>query len=193
MSKILIINGHSQRSGSPGRLSATFVARADAFFEGKGFEINRTHIDDDYSVEDEVEKLKWADTVFLQFPINWLATPWALKKYIDEVWMLGLQGHLSNGDGRVPEAPTRNYGLGGKLDSTYMLSITGNAPREAFSNPEEKFFDGLSEDDLFRWLHLNFKWNGQTQLPTFVAYDVMKNPQIERDFARFDAHLHENF
>ena len=26
-------------------------------------------------------------------------------------------------------------------------------------------------------------------LPTFAALDVMKNPQIDTDFARFDAHL----
>jgi modulator of drug activity B len=28
-----------------------------------------------------------------------------------------------------------------------------------------------------------------TPLPTFAAFDVMKNPEIEADFARFDAHL----
>jgi modulator of drug activity B len=26
-------------------------------------------------------------------------------------------------------------------------------------------------------------------VPTFRAYDVMKNPEIENDFKRFDAHL----
>lgn len=193
MTKVFIINGHPQVSGSPGKLNASFVERAVSFFAAKGFEIRTTNIDDAYSVQDEVEKFKWADTVFLQFPINWLATPWALKKYIDEVWMLGLMGHLSNGDGRTPEAPKTNYGLGGKLSGTYMLSITGNAPREAFNNPDETFFGGMSEDDLFAWLHLNFKWNGLTPLPTFLAYDVMKNPEIESDFARFDAHLTANY
>jgi modulator of drug activity B len=28
-----------------------------------------------------------------------------------------------------------------------------------------------------------------TPLPSFAIYDVMKDPQIEADFARFDAHL----
>lgn len=27
------------------------------------------------------------------------------------------------------------------------------------------------------------------RLPTFADHDVMKNPEIEADFARFDAHL----
>lgn len=189
MKNVFIINGHPQASGSPGKLNASLVERAEAFFYNNGFEIKKTHVDEEYNVEEEVEKLKWASTVFLQFPVNWLATPWVLKKYIDEVWMLGLMGHLSNGDGRDASAPKKNYGLGGKLDGTYMLSMTGNAPREAFNNPDEKFFDGISEEDLFRWLHLNFKWNGLHALPSFMAYDVMKNPEIESDFARFDAHL----
>ncbi len=30
-------------------------------------------------------------------------------------------------------------------------------------------------------------------LTTFAAFDVMKNPEIETDFARFDAHLRNIF
>ncbi|MEM7109811.1 MAG: flavodoxin family protein, partial [Bacteroidota bacterium] len=55
------------------------------------------------------------------------------------------------------------------------------------------FFNGLSEDDLLRPMHLNFKWFGLEPLPTFLAYDVMKNPEIENDFKRFHAHLVTHF
>ena len=37
--------------------------------------------------------------------------------------------------------------------------------------------------------HMNFRFFDMTPLPTFAAYDVMKNPKVEADFARFDAHL----
>ena len=70
-----------------------------------------------------------------------------------------------------------------------MISVTANAPKEAFNNPEEKFFDGLSEDDLLRPMHLNFKWFGLEPLKSFFAYDVMKNPEVESDFIRFENHL----
>ena len=59
-----------------------------------------------------------------------------------------MMGEMSNGDGRNSAEPKRNYGLGGKLKGTYMLSVTANAPKEAFNNPKEDFFGGLSEDDL---------------------------------------------
>ena len=48
---------------------------------------------------------------------------------------------------------------------------------------------GRSEDDLLKPMHLNFKWFGFESLPTFMAYDVMKNPEIENDFIRFENHL----
>jgi modulator of drug activity B len=32
-----------------------------------------------------------------------------------------------------------------------------------------------------------------TPLPTFAAFDVMKNPDVENDFKRFDDHLREVF
>ena len=38
-------------------------------------------------------------------------------------------------------------------------------------------------------MHLNAQFFDMTPLPTFAAFDVMKNPQIEADFVRFDAHL----
>lgn len=83
--------------------------------------------------------------------------------------------------------------MGGKLEGKYMISVTANAPKEAFNNPEESFFGGMSEDDLLQPMHLNFKWFGLEPLPTFMAYDVMKNPAIENDFKRFDSHLENSF
>lgn len=193
MTNVLIINGHLKYDYSQGKLNAAFAERAQAFFQKAGSDVKTTVVDEGYEVADEIAKLKWADIVFLQMPINWMGTPWLFKKYVDEVWNAGLFGDLSNGDGRSSAAPKTNYGLGGTLSGCYMLSLTGNVPREAFNNPEETFFDGMSEDDLLRPMHLNFKWIGLTPLPTFMSYDVMKNPEVESDFRRFDEHLAETF
>ena len=40
---------------------------------------------------------------------------------------------------------------------------------------------------------MNFKFFGMQGLPTFACYDVMKNADIDSDFARFEKHLNENF
>jgi len=86
------------------------------------------------------------------------------------------------------------YGMGGCLSNThYMLSLTLNAPRDAFDNPSQFLFEGKSVDDLFWPMHLNFKFFGMEPLPTFACYAVIKAPDIENDFKRFDAHLRAHF
>jgi modulator of drug activity B len=189
MANVLIINGHLAYPFSQGQLNASLAERAETFFRDNGHDIRTTAAAGEYQVAEEIEKFKWADIVFLQTPLNWMGVPWALKKYIDEVWTTGMMGELSDGDGRTSAAPKKNYGLGPKLTGRYMMSVTGNAPREAFNNLEEAFFNGLSEDELLLPMHLNFKWIGLKPLPTFMAYDVMKNPEVESDFRRFDEHL----
>jgi len=127
----------------------------------------------------------------LQSPLNWMGVSWSFKKYMDEVLTAGMMGKLSAGDGRSEENPKANYGMGGLLKGKYMLSFTANAPKEAFNDVNEKFFAGMSEDDLLRAMHLNFKWFGLNPLKTFMAYDVMKNADVANDFLRFDKHIKE--
>jgi len=189
MKKAFIINAHLKYPFSEGRLTSSLIERAVAHFKAKDYEIATTIAEDGYEVAAELEKFKLANVVLLQMPLNWMGVPWSFKKYIDDVWTAGMMGELSSGDGRSQVAPKENYGLGGKLSGSYMLSVTANVPREAFNDPRQKFFDGRGEDDLLLPMHLNFKWLGLEKVPTFLAYDVMKNPEIESDFARFDAHL----
>ena len=190
MSNILILNGAQPYAFAPGGLNATFADRAKDLLEAQGHEVRLTTVAEGYDVEAEVENHRWAQTVIMQFPVNWMGVPWPFKKYMDEVYTAGMDGRLCAGDGRVAEAPKANYGMGGALNgSRYMISATFNAPREAFDNPDEPFFEGLSMDDLLRPVHMNAKFFGMVPLPSFGAFDVMKNPEIDVDLARFDALL----
>ena len=194
MSNILLLNGAQPYEFAPGTLNATLVDRARAFLESQGNTVRVTAVAESYDADVEVESHVWADTVIMQFPINWMGAPWLFKKYMDEVFTVGMDGRLTNGDGRTPEAPKENYGMGGALTGTkYMLSVTFNAPKEAFDDASEPFFQGASVDDLLRPMHLNARFFDMAPLPTFAAFDVMKNPEIEADFARFDAHLADVF
>ncbi len=193
MKSVFIINGHQKYPFSEGKLNASLVEKAEAYFNAKGYDIRKTTMEDSYDVDEEIKKFQWADVVFFQTPLNWMGVSWSFKKYIDEVFSKGMMGEMSKGDGRSRENPKKNYGLGGKLKGYYMISVTANAPKEAFNNLEETFFNGMSEDDLLQPMHLNFKWFGLEPLPTFMAYDVLKNPEIESDFKRFDEHLKKYF
>lgn len=193
MKNVLILNAHHYYPFSEGKLNAALIEKADAFFKAKGYQTRVVNTQDEFDVETELENHQWADIVFLQSPINWMGMTWSFKKYMDEVYTAGMGGALCHGDGRHQDNPKANYGKGGTLNNTqYMMSLTLNAPAESFADAAD-FFEGKSVDDLVFPMHMNFKFFGMQALATFACYDVMKNADIDSDFARFEKHLNENF
>jgi modulator of drug activity B len=194
MKNILIINTHEAYPFSPGKLNATLVEMAQAILTKKGCEVKLTTMQDKYDTTVEIEKHLWADAVILQIPVNWMSVPWSFKRYMDIVYSAGIMGQLCDGDGRTRSDPNKQYGTGGLLhDKKYMLSLTFNAPKAAFNDPNQWFFEGKSVDDLFWPMHLSFRFFGMQPLETFVCHDVMKNPDVENDFIRFEKHLDKYF
>jgi len=194
MRNILIVNGTQPYEFAPGKLNASLTEKARKTLASLGHDVRITTVADGWDTNAELDAHIWADAVIMQFPVNWMGVPWSFKKYMDEVYTAGMDGRLADGDGRTSDAPKANYGMGGKLtDKKYMLSVTFNAPQEAFDNPSEPFFNGGSVDDLLRPVHLNGKFMGMTPLPTFAAFDVMKHPTIDADFIRFETHLKTAF
>jgi len=190
MKNIFIINAHEPYPFSEGRLNHSMVEKAKVNLESKGYYIKLTTMQDKYDVDEEIEKHIWADVQILQTPCNWMGVPWTFKKYMDEVYTNGMDGRLCSGDGRTRDDESKQYGSGGSLTGKkYMLSVTFNAPKGSFNDPRQEFFAGRGVDDLFWPMHLNFRFFGMTHLKTFACYDVMKNPDIGNDFARFEEHL----
>ena len=194
MPNVLIVNAHTPSGFSSGQLNRSLVEKAGLLLADKGYDIRNTDMLSDWNVEEELEKHQWADLVLLQTPVNWMGVPWRFKKYMDEVYSAGMAGQLCNGDGRSHSDASRQYGAGGTLNGKkYMLSLTFNAPRDAFDDPAQYLFQGRSVDDLFFPMHMNFRFFGMEPMDTFVCYDVLKNPDIDNDFRRFDEHLTKHF
>lgn len=194
MSNVLIINAHEPSPFSEGKLNATLVEKARIHLESKGHSVRVVTMQDEIIVDEQLAHFEWADRIILQSPINWMTIPWSFKKYMDEVFTAGMGGALCKFDGRSAEDPKRNYGTGGTRTNTkYMLSLTFNAPEASFNNEKEYLFQAHSVDDLMLHMHVNFRFFGMTALPTFACYDVMKNGNIEQDFARFEKHLNDLF
>ena len=100
-----------------------------------------TEVSKGWDGETELARHQWADALVMQFPVSWMGTPWSLKKYMDEVYTAGMDGRLCRVDGRRGPGQDHLYGLGGALtDTRYMLSLTFNAPRDAFENPDAAKF-----------------------------------------------------
>ncbi|MGO2055411.1 MAG: NAD(P)H-dependent oxidoreductase, partial [Halomonadaceae bacterium] len=113
---------------------------------------------------------------------------WIVKRYIDEVLTEG-HGSLYASDGRSRQDPTKQYGSGGLLQGRrYMLSLTWNAPLEAFDEPDN-FFEGRGVDGVYFPFHKSQEFIGLAALPTFIANDVMKMPDVDRDKAAYRNHL----
>ena len=105
LSKTLIVNGHQPHPFSKGDLNAALIKRASDYLVSLGHEVRITTVAEGYDVEREIENHVWADTILMQFPVNWMGVPWSFKKYMDDVYTAGMDGRLCKGDGRVASAP----------------------------------------------------------------------------------------
>ena len=192
MKKILLLNGGKAFAHSNGQYNATLHDAAVAFLDRAGFDIKTTFIDGGYDIEEEVQKFLWADVVIYQMPGWWMGAPWTVKKYIDEVFTAG-HGSLYANDGRTRSDASQKYGSGGLIQGKqYMLSLTWNAPLQAFEDPSD-FFEGKGVDAVYFPFHKANEFLGMSALPSFLCNDVMKMPDIERDVARYEQHLAEVF
>lgn len=192
MSNILIINAKKQFGHSNGELNQTLSDVAESFLRDAKHDVQVTVVDDGYDIEAEVQKYLWADAVIYQMPGWWMGEPWILKKYLDEVFTAG-HGSLYASDGRTRSDASKKYGSGGLIQGKkYMLSLTWNAPLEAFTDPDQ-FFEGVGVDGVYLHFHKANQFLGMEALPTFICNDVIKQPNIASDIARLRAHLGEVF
>ncbi len=192
MKKILIINTHQKYEGiAEGKLSQTMVDVMKEELEAKSWEVKLTNIEKGYDVNKEVEKHEWADIIITQSPVYWFGSPWIHKKYIDEVFTAGLfQQRLVIDDGRTRKDPNKQYGTGGKMQGKkHMLSLTWNAPKEAFGDKNQNLFEGKTVDEVFIANTSVYKFCGAENLPSFSCHDVMKNADVKNDIKRIKQHL----
>jgi len=189
---VLLINGHQYWDISKGKLNKSMIDFANNLLTEKGYSAKNTHVEDAYDPKEEVEKLMWADFIIFQTPLYWFSIPWMFKKYIDEVYMAGY-GIMFDDDGRTRSDPGKKYGSGGLMQGKkYMLSITCNAPLEAFEGAGQ-IFEGKDVDEVFFYFHKAQQFVGMEHLPAFTCYDVLKNPNIDVDFQRYEEHLNRYF
>ncbi|RJL56863.1 flavodoxin family protein [Pectobacterium versatile] len=192
MKNVLIINAHQFYEGiSSGSLNKALVGVIQEEMEKRGYTVKLTDIERGYDINEEVEKHLWADIIITQSPVYWFSTPWIYKKYVDEVFTAGLmQQSFLVDDGRTRQDPSRQYGTGGKMQGKqYMLSLTWNAPKEAFDDSRQILFTGKSVDDVFAYNTANYKFCGVELVSSFSCFDVMKAPEITKDIERLKEHL----
>jgi len=189
---VLIINAHLTYPGwSEGKLNKSFVDRAKEFFISQSYRVLETEIEDGYNADEEVEKHLQADIIILQTPVNWISTPWIYKKYVDEVFNIGLKSQkLLAGDGRLQEDPSKQYGTGGKMQGKkFMISATWNAAEKDFNDKSQYLFQGKGPTDVFFNITTNYRFSGFEILEGYNCFDVFHNTRIKEDLENYSVHL----
>ena len=189
MKTVLIVNAGIRAQGKSGKLNEEMTRLAREAFEAAGVKTLLTDLNNEWTLEEENEKILAADLILVQTPIWAMSTPRHYTRWQDEVLT---HPKICGTDGRTRTDPDKKYGSGGFLTSKhYWLSTTWNAPKKALDEPGE-FFDARGIEEVLLPLHKQFAYMGMKPfLPTFAVRDVYKNPTVEADLLRWQATLKE--
>jgi NAD(P)H dehydrogenase (quinone) len=136
-------------------------ARLDPSLDSKrAFETGRQSED----IAMEQDKLRWADTVILVFPLWWFSMPAILKGWVERVYAYGF------GYGVGEHSDTRwgdRYGEGTLAGKRAMLIVTAGG-WESHYGP--RGINGPIDDILFPIQHGILYYPGYDVLPPFVVY-----------------------
>ena len=109
-----------------------------------------------FDIEAEQALLSRYDEIIFQFPIHWFSTPFALKKYIDEVftygWAFGPEGEMLQG---------KKIGF----------AVSTGGSRESYEASS-----GISVSDLLNDFQLSFRFCGCEITHLHVLYGAMDHP-----------------
>ncbi|WP_040783168.1 NAD(P)H-dependent oxidoreductase [Nocardia pneumoniae] len=124
----------------------------------------------------EQDKLWWADTVILQFPLWWYTMPAILKGWVDRVFTYGF------GYGVGEHNETRygdRFGEGALQGKRAMLSVTVGGPESHYS---DRGINGPIDDLLYPIQHGILYHPGMQVLPPFVLYRTVRmSPEVFAD------------
>ncbi|GGK20285.1 NAD(P)H dehydrogenase [Streptomyces camponoticapitis] len=113
-------------------------------------------------IREEQEKLLWADTLVVQFPLWWFGPPAILKGWFDRLFIQGFaQGVLDPVTGRA-----QRYGSGGLVGRRALVLTTVGA-NAATTGP--RGIHGDINEVLFPLLHGTLWYPGMTVVPPLVV------------------------
>jgi NAD(P)H dehydrogenase (quinone) len=153
-------------------LDGAATQRFDAALDSKrAFEGGRQSAD----IALEQQKLLWADTVILQFPMWWFSMPAILKGWVERVYAHG----FAYGVGEHSDRRWGNrYGEGSLAGKRAMLIVTTGGWESHYG---ARGINGPIDDILFPIQHGVLYYPGFEVLPPFVVYRTSRV-----DEARFD-------
>lgn len=113
-------------------------------------------------IREEQAKLRWADSVVIQFPFWWFGMPAILKGWFDRVFVKGFAYGVVN----PATGKTLRYGNGGLAGKRAMVIVTVGAPEIQIS---PRGIDGSMDDVLYTIQHGILFYTGMAVVPPLVV------------------------
>jgi NAD(P)H dehydrogenase (quinone) len=118
-------------------------------------------------VQDEMDKVVWADLIIFNFPLWWFSLPAILKGWVDRVFAMGFCYGAGKGV----------YSEGFFKEKKAMLTITTGGPEAAYGTNGR---NGELDKILFHVNHGMLYFTGMKVLPPFVAWSPVRITEEER-------------
>ncbi|WOF16739.1 NAD(P)H-dependent oxidoreductase [Methanoplanus sp. FWC-SCC4] len=130
-------------------------------------------------IEEETEKVKWADLLIFQFPLWWSSCPAIMKGWIERVFLQGFVVNLYD---------NKLYDTGHLAGKKALISSTVGSSEELYTRY------GLHGDldvHLMTLWHATFEFTGMEVLDHFLVYkaSVMNEERVKSELERFETYL----
>ena len=160
---VLIVTAGYSIFDAKGQLNGFLAYLTEKNLSAKKHTIKISDTTKDYTVDREVEKLLWADTIIYILPIMWFNMPAPMVKWLDEVLVY-----------KKTFVITEEYGEGGQLSAdNFMIVATSNMKSsdlgKGFVMKNTPHIDGVLQPLIMTNHYLNVR----NQLSTFHAGDVI--------------------
>jgi NAD(P)H dehydrogenase (quinone) len=128
-------------------------------------------------IQAEQAKLRWADTLVVQFPLWWYGMPAILKGWFDRVFVKGFAYGIS--DTQRP-GRTLRYGEGELTGKRALVVVTAGSPAPALG---PRGINGQLDHILFPLLHGTLWYTGMSVLPPVAVFGADRVSQGEYETA----------
>ena len=183
MKNILIVTAGYSIFDAKGQLNSFLAYLTEETLSKKGYDIKISDITKDtWSVEREVEKLLWANTIIYITPIMWFNMPAPMVEWFDKVLLYNKTFII-----------TDEYGEGGQVPAEKFMIVTTSNLKKSDLGKGFVLKNALNIDDVLQPLIMTNNYlSVRNQISTFHADNVIAGDTswIKEDYIE---HLNKNF
>ena len=162
--KVLVVTAGYSLFDAKGQLNSYLAYLTERNLTDKGYEIKFSDVTkDSWSVDREVDKLLWAETIIYIFPVMWFNMPAPMVEWLDKVLLY-----------KKTFVITGEYGEGGQVPAdNFMIVATSNMKSSDLGKGFVLKIANHIDDVLQPLIMTNNYLSIRNQLPTFHADNVI--------------------